>query len=165
MRKTLATLTVAFAANTGYAHDQANCRDISNLLARLSCYDESHSGAAQSSSATRTNIRASGDTSPMPPASVASPSQPQTADSSFGEPRPMFSNRDTSTLSAALTKVVKQARSTPRLHLDNEQIWTPTKDRTMSASAGDSVKIKTGTIGGYLMSINDGPWFRVKRVD
>jgi hypothetical protein len=35
----------------------------------------------------------------------------------------------------------------------------------MSASAGDSVKIKTGTIGGYLMSINEGPWFRVKRVD
>ena len=48
MRKTLATLTVVFAANTGLAHDEANCRDISNLLARLSCYDESHSGLAHS---------------------------------------------------------------------------------------------------------------------
>ena len=157
MRKTLATLTVVFAANTGHAHDEANCRDISNLLARLSCYDESHSGLAHSSTATRTNVRASSNADPLPPANVA--------DSSFGEPRRMFSNRDTSTLSAALTKVVKQARSTPRLHLDNAQIWTPTKDRAMSASAGDSVKIKTGSIGGYLMSINEGPWFRVKRVD
>lgn len=157
MRKTLATLTVVFAANTGQAHDEANCRDISNLLARLSCYDESHSGLAHSSTATRTNARASSNADPLPPANVA--------DSSFGEPRRMFSNRDTSTLSAALTKVVKQARSTPRLHLDNAQIWTPTKDRAMSASAGDSVKIKTGSIGGYLMSINEGPWFRVKRVD
>lgn len=157
MRKTLATLTVVFAANTGHAHDEANCRDISNLLARLSCYDESHSGLAHSSTATRTNVRASSNADPLPPANVA--------DSSFGEPRRMFSNRDTSTLSAALTKVVKQVRSTPRLHLDNAQIWTPTKDRAMSASAGDSVKIKTGSIGGYLMSINEGPWFRVKRVD
>lgn len=157
MRKTLATLTVVFAANTGHAHDEANCRDISNLLARLSCYDESHSGLAHSSTATRTNARASSNADPLPPANVA--------DSAFGEPRRMFSNRDTSTLSAALTKVVKQARSTPRLHLDNAQIWTPTKDRAMSASAGDSVKIKTGSIGGYLMSINEGPWFRVKRVD
>ena len=157
MRKTLATLTVVFAANTGHAHDEANCRDISNLLARLSCYDESHSSLAHSSTATRTNARASSNADPLPPANVA--------DSSFGEPRRMFSNRDTSTLSAALTKVVKQARSTPRLHLDNAQIWTPTKDRAMSASAGDSVKIKTGSIGGYLMSINEGPWFRVKRVD
>lgn len=157
MRKTLATLTVVFAANTGHAHDEANCRDISNLLARLSCYDESHSGLAHSSTATRTNARASSNADPLPPANVA--------DSSFGEPRRMFSNRDTSTLSAALTKVVKQARSTPRLHLDNAQIWTPTKDRAMSASAGDSVKIKTGSIGGYLMSINEGPWFRVKLVD
>ena len=157
MRKTLATLTFVFAANTGHAHDEANCRDISNLLARLSCYDESHSGLAHSSTATRTNARASSNADPLPPANVA--------DSSFGEPRRMFSNRDTSTLSAALTKVVKQARSTPRLHLDNAQIWTPTKDRAMSASAGDSVKIKTGSIGGYLMSINEGPWFRVKRVD
>ena len=157
MRKTLATLTVVFAANTGHAHDEANCRDISNLLARLSCYDESHSGLAHSSTATRTNARASSNADPLPPANVA--------DSSFGEPRRMFSNRDTSTLSAALTKVVKQVRSTPRLHLDNAQIWTPTKDRAMSASAGDSVKIKTGSIGGYLMSINEGPWFRVKRVD
>ena len=47
MRKILATLTVVFAANSGLAHDEANCRDISNLLARLSCYDESHSGVAQ----------------------------------------------------------------------------------------------------------------------
>ena len=165
MRKTLATLTVVFAANSGLAHDEANCRDISNLLARLSCYDESHSGVAHSSTATRSNVRASSDANPLPPASVVNSSQQRTADSSFGEPRRMFSNRDTRTLSAALTKVVKQARSTPRLHLDNAQIWTPTKDRAMSASAGDSVKIKTGSIGGYLMSINEGPWFRVKRVD
>ena len=165
MRKTLAMLTIVLTANSGYAHDEANCRDISNLLARLSCYDESHSAAAQSSTTTRTNVRVSSDTSPLPAASVASPSQPKTADSSFGEPRRLFSNRDTSTLSATLTKLVKRHRSTPRLHLDNDQIWTPTKDRAMSASTGDSVKIKTGTIGGYLMSINEGPWFRVKRVD
>ena len=165
MRKTLATLTVVFAANTGYAHDEANCRDIGNLLARLSCYDESHSGVAQRSSTTRPTVATSGTSSAPPPASVAGPSQSQAAESPFGEPRRMFSNRDTRTLSAALTKVVKQARSSTRLHLDNEQIWTPTKDRAISASAGDSVKIKTGTIGGYLMSINEGPWIRVKRVD
>ena len=65
MRKTLATLTVVFAANTGHAHDEANCRDISNLLARLSCYDESHSGVAHGSTTTRTNVRASSNANPL----------------------------------------------------------------------------------------------------
>jgi hypothetical protein len=42
VKKHLLGLAIFLAANTGHAHDEADCRGISNLLARLSCYDESH---------------------------------------------------------------------------------------------------------------------------
>ena len=60
MKKHLLGLAIVLAANTGHAHDEANCRDISNLLARLSCYDKSHAGPSTAASA---KISASGSAS------------------------------------------------------------------------------------------------------
>ena len=87
------------------------------------------------------------------------------ADSSFGKPQEMFSNRDTRMVAATLTSISKNPMRATRLYLDNDQIWQLSKDRALSASVGDKVHIKTGTVGGYLMSINEGSWFRVKRID
>ena len=59
MKKTLMTLALIAAANTGYAHDEAGCQEISNLLARLSCYDESHGGVTSKVSSEREDVQAS----------------------------------------------------------------------------------------------------------
>ena len=84
-------------------------------------------------------------------------------DSSFGQISGLFSNNDDSTQQATLTEIFKHPKKMTRLYLDNGQIWGLVKERMMSASAGDSVEMKPGTMGGYRMSINGGSWFRVKR--
>jgi hypothetical protein len=168
MKKHLLGLAIVLAANTGHAHDEANCRDISNLLARLSCYDESHAGPSTAASA---KISASGSASTDQNArqlpTFNAPAEPRrdATDSSFGKARQMFGSRDSQVVLASLVQVSKSVKRATRLYLDNDQIWQPTKDRAFVAAVGDTVRIKAGTIGGFVMSINDGSWFRVKRVD
>ena len=168
MKKHLLGLAIVLAANTGHAHDEANCRDISNLLARLSCYDESHAGPSTAASAKiSASESASTDQNARQLPTFDAPAEPRqdAADSSFGKARQMFGSRDSRVVLASLVQVSKSAKRAARLYLDNDQIWQPTKDRAFTAAVGDTVRIKTGTIGGFVMSINDSSWFRVKRVD
>ena len=157
MKKSLMTLALVAAANTGYAHDQAGCQKIGDLLARLSCYDENHDGVMPQASAAREDVQA---TQARGEPSV---NRPGVEDSSFGQASGLLSNNDNSTLQATLTEIFKHPKKMTRLYLDNGQIWGLVKERMMSASAGDSVEMKPGTMGGYRMSINGGSWFRVKR--
>jgi hypothetical protein len=160
MKKTLITLTLVAATNTGYAHDAAGCSNISNLLARLSCYDESHGG--ETTSATSAIIN---DTK-NPTQSSSNGASSSDANSTFGLPKRLFSgsNSNSEAVQATLTEIFKHPKKMTKLYLDNKQVWGLVKERMMSASAGDAVRIKTGTMGGYRMSINDGSWFRVKRL-
>lgn len=160
MKKTLITLTLVAATNTGYAHDAAGCSNISNLLARLSCYDESHGGEASSATSAIIN-----DTKNLEQSSSNSAGSSD-ANSTFGLSKRLFSdgNSNSEAVQATLTEIFKHPKKMTKLYLDNEQVWGLVKERMMSASAGDAVRIKTGTMGGYRMSINDGSWFRVKRL-
>ena len=42
MKYKLLAIALAFAVNPALSHDEANCASISNLLARLACYDNDH---------------------------------------------------------------------------------------------------------------------------
>ena len=158
MKKTLMTLALVAAANTGYAHDEAGCQEISNLLARLSCYDENHGGVTPKANSERKDVQVSRARS------EPTVNSQDVDDSSFGQISGLFSNKDDSTQQATLTEIFKHPKKMTRLYLDNGQIWGLVKERMMSASAGDSVEMKPGTMGGYRMSINGGSWFRVKRL-
>ena len=158
MKKNLMTLALVAAANTGYAHDEAGCQEISNLLARLSCYDENHGGVTPKASSERKDVQVSRARS------EPTVNSQDVDDSSFGQISGLFSNKDDSTQQATLTEIFKHPKKMTRLYLDNGQIWGLVKERMMSASAGDSVEMKPGTMGGYRMSINGGSWFRVKRL-
>ena len=158
MKKTLMTLALVAAANTGYAHDEAGCQEISNLLARLSCYDENHGGVTPKASSERKDVQVSRARS------EPTVNSQDVDDSSFGQISGLFSNKDDSTQQATLTEIFKHPKKMTRLYLDNGQIWGLVKERMMSASAGDSVEMKPGTMGGYRMSINGGSWFRVTRL-
>ena len=168
MKNHLLGLAIVLAASTGHAHDEANCRDINNLLTRLSCYDESHAGSPTAASAKISEIesRSANQNDRQLPALNAPPAPRQdAAHSSFGKARQMFGNRDSQVVLASLVQMSKSTKRATRLYLNNDQIWQPTKDRAFTAAVGDSVRIKAGTIGGFVMSINDGSWFRVRRVD
>ena len=158
MKKNLMTLALVAAVNTGYAHDEAGCQEISNLLARLSCYDENHGGVTPKANSERKDVQVSRARS------EPTVNSPDVDDSSFGQISGLFSNNDDSTLQATLTEIFKHPKKMTRLYLDNGQIWGLVKERMMSASAGDTVEMKPGTMGGYRMSIKGGSWFRVKRL-
>ena len=157
MKRTLLAFAVVAITNTSHAHDQANCKNIDNLLARLSCYDESHdsTGAAN---------RTSSNPAPAPAQSSNQPRN-ESSKSTFGIPSDLFATRDTRTMAATLVKLDKNPRRKTRLQLDNGQVWELTKDRLVSYPEGASVDIKSGSVGGYVMSVNGSSWFRVRRVD
>ena len=159
MKKHLLGLVIVLAANTGHAHDEANCRDISNLLARLSCYDESHADGVPNAGLQRGNIQTTQTRS------KGSTDNPSVEDSSFGLPKGLFNSNNDTAQQATLTEIYKHPKKMTRLYLDNGQIWGLVKERMMSASAGDLVEMKPGTMGGYRMSINGGSWFRVRRLN
>lgn len=156
MKRSLLALGIVLATNSGYAHDDAGCREINNLLSRLSCYDESHGGQMPRAAAEQDQRQQS--------TANRQPTQPNDK-SSFGLPKEMFSSAETRTVTATLSKFEKRTNRPTRLFLDNDQVWEFSKDRNMSMNAGDSINIKPGTVGGYLMSIGDGPWIRVKRLN
>ena len=158
MKKTLMTLALVAAANTGYAHDEAGCQEISNLLARLSCYDENHGGVTPKASSERKDVQVSRARS------EPTVNSQDVGVGCVGPSSGVCSNHDCSTLQATLSVIFKHPKKMTRLYLDNGQIWGLVKERMMSASAGDSVEMKPGTMGGYRMSINGGSWFRVKRL-
>ena len=155
MKRTLLTLAALAAANTSYAHDEANCKDISNLLSRLTCYDESHDSTGSGPQANANSTAAQAQT----------PRSNTDASSTFGKPTELFKSRDNRTVSATLTKLDNNPRRKPRLVLDNGQVGELGKDRLVSYPEGAKVEIKTGTVGGYVMSVDGGAWFRVKRID
>lgn len=157
MKRTLLTLAVVAVTNTGQAHDQANCKNIDNLLSRLSCYDESHD-------TTGSLARAKSNPAPIVQQGAQQPSSENSA-SVFGKPTDLFGTKNTSTMAATLVKLDKSPRRKTRLQLDNGQVWELSKDRLLSYPEGAEVDIKTGTVGGYVMSVNGSSWFRVKRID
>jgi hypothetical protein len=157
MKRTLLAFAVVAITNTSHAHDQANCKDIDNLLARLSCYDESHDATGS----VRSTIS---NPAPAPSQSNSQPRSESSA-STFGIPSDLFAARETRTMTATLVKLDKNPRRKTRLQLDNGQIWELTKDRLVSYPEGASVDIKAGNVGGYVMSVNSSSWFRVKRID
>jgi len=168
VKKHVLGLAIFLAANTGHAHDEANCSSISNLLARLSCYDENHAGSSKqipSKISALAASNASRSDRQLPVTNSQPASRPDGVGSSFGRSLQMFGGRDDRVVLASLVEVSKSTKRAARLYLDNDQVWQPAKDRAFTAAVGDTVRIKTGTIGGFVMSINDGSWFRVKRID
>jgi len=157
MKRTLLALTMVTIANTGQAHDQANCQSIDELLARLACYDESHGGANLTGSALKR--------SNTPTSVAATTSKAESSSSVARQPRGLFSNDRGESFEAVLTEISKHPKRMTRLYLSNDQVWGLVKERLLSASVGDSVAVKPGTMGGYRMSINNSSWFRVKRLN
>ncbi len=156
MKKIAIALSVILATNSGQAHDTIKCRDLSDSLARLNCYDSSHRVPTNSKVAAK---------KPAPTEIESSAQSKKTEDSANGEPPSLFSKKDNGLISSRLIKVVRCPKAIKRIYLDNEQIWQVTKERLFSASAGDAVRVKSGSIDGYMISVNDGQWLRVKRID
>jgi hypothetical protein len=161
MKYKLLAIALAFAVNPALSHDEANCASISNLLARLACYDNDH-----------TKVQSSGDelgiektASPLPKMQVGSASGSSNDNSSFGDRGDFFGASGDTFLESNISDVQETSSRRSRLVLTNGQAWELTKARAVSASEGDKIEIRRGTVGGYFASVERGSWFRVKRVE
>ena len=170
-------------AGGALAHDQGNCRVISNQLERLACYDQGHAEAdittdeRSSAEATpaeeKATEQAAGKTEitgrqlaepPTTEKQVAPEAEEKSTISDIGFVNRIFPRRDQTSIKARISEVKKRPRQRTSFVLDNGQIWRMEGNKLISARAGDSVQIKPGSVGGYMLRVNDGAAFRVERV-
>ena len=163
MKYKLLAIALAFAVNPALSHDEANCASISNLLARLACYDNDH-----------TKVQSRGDQLGVEKTAAALPklqlggtsgSGSSSDKSSFDDLGAIFDASGNTFLESNIRDVQETPNRRSRLLLINGQTWELTKARSVSASEGDKIEIRRGTVGGYFASVERGGWFRVKRVE
>ena len=141
--KILIALGLLLCIGQSSATDEANCRNIVNVLERLACYDESHK--AQTDRISAADLR--DNSSPI------------------GIVNDVVRDRDKTVVTASLVEVDKLPRSGALLYLNNSQVWQLTKKRALGAKPGDEVVIKRGLIGGHLVRVNGGALIPVKRIE
>ena len=141
--KSLIALGLLLCIGQSRATDEANCRNIVNVLERLACYDESHK--AQTDRISAADLR--DNSSPM------------------GIVNDVVRDRDKTVVTASLVEVDKLPRSGALLYLNNSQVWQLTKKRALGAKPGDEVVIQRGLIGGHLARVNGGALIPVKRIE
>ena len=161
MKYKLLAIVLAFAVNPALSHDEANCASISNLLARLACYDNDH-----------TKVQSRGDqlgvektAAALPKLQLGGTSGSSSDKSSFGDRGDIFGTSGDTFLESNIRDVQETPDRRSRLMLINGQAWELTKARSVSASEGDKIEIRRGTVGGYFASVEREGWFRVKRVE
>ena len=161
MKYKLLAIALAFAVNPALSHDEANCASISNLLARLACYDNDH-----------TKVQSRGDqpgvkntAAVLPKLQLGSTSGSSSDKSSFGDRGDIFGASGNTFLESNIKDVQETPDRRSRLLLINGQAWELTKARLVSASEGDKIEIRRGSVGGYFASVERGGWFRVKKVE
>ncbi|MCB1647618.1 MAG: hypothetical protein KDI36_19305 [Pseudomonadales bacterium] len=147
------------------------CRQISNASERLICFDALADKLQQTTpSAT---IHRTGRQKLMQPEQSTSTSVTQ-AEELFGksetERREILEKErgaeTTTSLTAGISKVVRNHRGQLIISLDNGQRWQQTDDRRYLLSSGDNVIITEGIFGGYQLRKTDASrTIRVRRSD
>ncbi|MGK0225063.1 MAG: hypothetical protein ACI9ON_004323 [Limisphaerales bacterium] len=76
----------------------------------------------------------------------------------------MFSWDDELDFTAEVKAVRDEGQQRMVFLLDNEQIWMQSSPRLLPIKKGDSVRVKSGKIGGYIMRNQNGTSTRVNRI-
>jgi len=143
------------------------CRAIGEVAARAACYDrlvDTLRPAAPAASAPLSPAIASPPTVAPPPA--AAPSQRFGAESLPREKREPGVPPPPDQIIAKATAVRTDGNGYVIVTLDNGQTWRQTEGQALRVLPGAEVKIRSGLIGSYLMSLSTGNRsVRAKRVN
>ena len=179
---------LVFQAHTAVGQslkDIAGCADIESDSGRLACYDRYNPPR-------KTTARSSSSASPVMPAPAATPPVSPSVTSPAGAPViPPAAKAEPPAAEFGLSDKAKREKeaaenkpappkevaarvtevSTPRVGdllviLDNGQRWVGIERKPSTiVRSGDTVKIRAGALGGYMLITAAGTTIRVKRVD
>jgi hypothetical protein len=157
----------------------AECARVQDDLARLACYDRL-AGRAPAVQAATPAVPAPALAAPAAAPAVqasAGAAQPQTATApaasapaaDFGLSPRAIEERDPSkkveSITGTVTGVSQNASGRYVVELDNGQVWVQSESNSYPVlKTGDTVTIKRGAIGSFVLSGPRSVWWRVRRV-
>ena len=168
---------------------EVNCAQIENARARLACFDTQYPRDANKPNVIPRPPAPSVQKQPQQssPSNVAQPtpgpgasqsgassqqtqqSNPQAADQApiYGgksSKSGLFGNRVEVDFASKIVGVKAELNKKMVFRLENEQIWVQHSPRELPIKKGQTVTIKSGTIGGYFLHTEDGVSTRVRRI-
>lgn len=153
---------------------RVSCSNIADATERLACFDRTF--PSDSAAATpQPDVDPITTNSVVPQATVVAPARASdgsaapATNAQVEQPeaetrRGLFSSKPKVDINSRLKSVRDMDKQKMIFLLENDQIWMQDSPRSLPFSKGQDVSIKSGTIGGYLMSNEEGVSTRVRRI-
>ena len=142
-------LSMLWSIHAMAAQSAADCSEIRDTEARLSCFDKQFP-------ATKTL-----ESAPIEPKVAES----EESDDAVGrKPEGLFAKPTEASLQSRVKTVRQRDKQKMVFLLENDQIWMQSTPRNLPIHMGDIVTIKNTRFGGYMMTTDRGTSTRVKRI-
>lgn len=150
------------------------CRSVADTAARAACYDrivDDFNRAVQSAAPAARPQAVTPAAPPAPPKTAFAPAQPVTPLERFGakdlpeKKKVPEQELPPDEITAKAARVVTDANGYMTITLDSGQVWRQTESSVLKILPGTTVKIKSGVLGVYYISLTTGNRSaRVKRI-
>ena len=146
----LLLLGLGAMSSTAGAGESVDCSQIANTAERLACFDRAFPG----------DNTVPAEDQPEMPQDASAPE----ATSQVPRKSGLFDRKDRLEIHARIKAVKRREQQKMVFLLDNGQIWVQSSPRALAIRKGDTVKISSATIGGYLLTTGQGTTTRVKQI-
>jgi len=168
----LAAALLSALAMTATGAQPIDCAQVENARERLTCFDQQYPRDMSKPTALPAPVDAETPSvayrkaDPAPPPPVAQPDATDTTSSSEGLPksRSVFSFPEKVNIESTIAAVKSEYQKKMVFRLENGQVWLQNSPRELPIKEGDSVTIRSGTIGGFILQTAGGTSTRVQRI-
>lgn len=145
------------------------CAGLDDDMARLACYDDAvgRLKAAEEAGEVTTISKAEVEEVQRDAFGFSLPSLPKLAMPRFGSGDDKDDDGTINSVTTGVTSIKKSKVNGLTVTLDNGQIWQQTDSRRVPYSKRKGVEaaeVKKASFGSFMMKLDDGPAFRVKRL-
>ena len=166
---------VQWATNAQAEGADLDCAQIEDARERLACFDQKYPrdpdkpnvvpGTRIESSAPRPRAAQQSTDDRQAPYEPQAERREEPAEDRRGFPSGgLLDARDDVNISSTIAAVRFRDKQKMVFRLENGQIWMQSSPRDLPIRVGDAVTIKSGTIGGYILSVDGGVSTRVQRI-
>ncbi|MEM7101348.1 MAG: hypothetical protein AAF541_24060 [Pseudomonadota bacterium] len=160
------------ASSSVLAQEAIDCAQVENARERLACFDRKYPRDPEKpnvvpgiqSSTPRSRLPTETPSQQTPQSEVAAPA-PQPEEDRRGFPSGgLLDDTEDVNINSTIAAVRDREKQKMVFRLENGQIWMQSSPRALPINVGDKITIKSGTIGGYIMSVEGGVSTRVQRI-